>query len=194
MERRSGVAVFCEVPSGPWRRYHSRQMIPSRTAIAYNKSDAALSRALCSDLEASGALGKIAAQLFRAQKASDRAKCYRGYIRGVGSYRDLAYGRKEAALVALVAALDGMAIRWGWKPDAGVKFAGKDSWVLYIDLPAAGQVSFHSPKRLEGPNYPGEWHGERGRSPFRVIAFCDAVLDGQFEMGAVPHTLPLFGA
>lgn len=47
--------------------------------------------------------------------------------------------------------------------------------MLYVDLPN-GQVSFHCPARLGGPNYPGEWDGQRA-SESKVIEFTDHVIE-----------------
>jgi len=152
-----------------------------RVTLAYRGSDAALTKALYADLESFGPLGFIAMNLFRAQKNSERAKKYRGGIRGVASYRDMAYGRKQWAMEQLCDALIVHAVRlkiaWGWKLDESA-FGGHLAWVLYVDVdaPGAGQISFHSPARGRGPAYAGEWDGERGASVARVIAFAGRVL------------------
>ena len=49
-----------------------------------------------------------------------------------------------------------------------------NKWVLYVDLPNIGQVSFHSPERLAGPDYDGEWDGAR-LSAERIIRFSQMV-------------------
>jgi hypothetical protein len=141
-------------------------------------SDRAVTRRYLARLENRGSLGFIAASLFRAQKASTRAKEYHGGIRGVASYRDLSYDRKQSSIVNLVNALqkdgEALGIVWGWKWDPTAR-RYKPHWVIYIDLPQ-GQVSFHSPERGEGPDYPGEW--DKGSdSEKRILAFCDAVFD-----------------
>ena len=66
-----------------------------------NGSDAAATRCFYGRLIFCGPLGLIAINLFRAQKCSARAKQYRGGIRGVGSYKVLAYQRKEWSLASL---------------------------------------------------------------------------------------------
>lgn len=66
-------------------------------------------------------------------------------------------------------------IRWGWAPDASVRFGESASWVLYVDLPH-GQVSFHSPTRGRGPDYPGRWDGQRNVGDLRVLRFVEVVL------------------
>jgi len=153
-----------------------------RATLAYRGSDAALTKALYADLEAFGPIGVIALNLFRAQKNSERAKKYRGGIRGVASYRDMAYGRKQWAMAQLCDSLlvygGKLRIGWGWKLDES-RFPGDLAWVLYVDAPGAGQISFHSPARGRGPDYAGQWDGERGASVARVIAFAGRVLAGR---------------
>lgn len=144
---------------------------------AYFGSDGGATLRVMTRLKKAGRLGLIAAQLFRAQKASSRAKKYRGGIRRrsgeFDSYRELAYEKKEKALGGLCSALvaDSCGIRWGWKPDPKQPYA---KFVVYIDLPN-GQCSFHSPERLAGPDHDGEWDGDRG-SEARIIEFCERVL------------------
>lgn len=69
---------------------------------------------------------------------------------------------------------DPQGLRWGWKPDPTQRHA---KFVLSVDLPN-GQVSFHSPVRHVGPDYEGEWDGER------IIEFCESVLGGSGEPSA----------
>jgi hypothetical protein len=149
----------------------------------FEGDDAAKTRAYYSALERRGPIGEFAANLMRAQKASTRAKHYRGGISGVGSFSDLAYQRKSECLIKLCDWLltnplhlgvlyggDRLTLRWGWKIDALQRYA---KWVLYIDLPH-GQVSFHSTERFGGPDYPAEYDGTRA-SAERIIAFCNFV-------------------
>lgn len=139
----------------------------------YAGSNGAETKQLYADLERlASKRGTIAMNLFRAQKASERAKKYRGGIPGKGSYRDMAYERKNWSLKELCKALTGSEFRWGWKKDPKQAF---HSWVLYVDLPT-GQVSFHSADRYDGPAYPAEWDGIPKMSPMRIIAFCELVL------------------
>lgn len=134
-------------------------------AEVFAGSDAIATRRYLAEL-AECRLGAVAAALFRVQKASSRAKQYRGRCRGYS------YDRKNEQLHELVAALQRQArLRWGWQRDPAMRFY---PWVLYVDLPD-GQVSFHSGDRLEGPAYPGEWDGAAGTSPDRICAFCDRV-------------------
>jgi hypothetical protein len=145
-------------------------------AAAYYGSDAVASRRVCRDLERLGPHGRLAASLYRAQKASARAKVYRSGPRGRrGSYRALAYERKGQHLEAVVALLEAepCGLQWGWGRDDTQVVA---RWVLYVDLPV-GQVSFHSTRRFAGPDYLGTWDGQLV-SEERVVRFCDTLLAG----------------
>jgi len=140
-------------------------------------SDGSKTRSLLRQLEARGWLGQVAAQLFRAQKYSSRAKVYRGGVRGSSDeflpFRDLAYKNKEKAMIGLCSLLSANdhEIKWGWRDDPSQPFA---KHVLYVDLPN-GQVSFHALSRLRGPDYHGQWDGSRG-SERRIIEFCQSIL------------------
>jgi len=115
----------------------------------------------------------VAAELYRAQKASSRAKVYRGKVSDNGpKYRELAYTRKDDAIVALTHALaePGHGLTWGWGVDSAQP---RYPHVLYIDLPM-GQVSFHATARYDGPDYPGEWDRAHA-SETRIIDFCQSV-------------------
>lgn len=158
----------------------------------YEGSDGAVTRAYYAALERRGPPGIVAMNLFRAQKCSARAKCYHGGIRGVGSYRSLAYSRKGWALEELCKALTlygELHIRFGWKKDSKLPDS-TPNWVLYVDLPE-GQVSFHSLARYAGPDYPAEWDGQRGASEMRILRFCDRAYDSLFEesQSTVQYTL-----
>jgi hypothetical protein len=150
----------------------------------FDGSDGAVTKAYYAELEKRGLRGKMAVALFRAQKCSTRAKKYRGGIRGVGSFKSMAYDKKAWSLQELCKQLQHGSVfmeKWGWKQDPNVVFGSEPSWVLYVDLVFAsdgikfGQVSFHNPTRYEGPDYPGEWDGEH-KSEERVIAFCDQIM------------------
>jgi hypothetical protein len=146
-----------------------RNRVAEMTAVgAYYGSDAADTRAFLIRLESAGPSGPLAVDLFRAQKASTRAKKYRGASKG------RAYDRKGKALCRLCATLATTAdVRWGWRPDPKQFYA---PWVLYVDLPN-GQVSFHSLDRGEGPDYPAEWDGQHA-SEQRILDYCEQVLHG----------------
>lgn len=154
--------------------------MPHEVEAAFFGSDADVTRALYLRMLERGPIGAIAVNLLRAMKASSRAKEYRGRDGARGpSYRRLAYDKKSWAVSELCSALDvlgtDLGIRWGWGKDHSV-YQGHDD-VLYISLPGCGQVSFHSPYRGSGPDYPDAWDGQRGRGIPRVIRFAIAVLD-----------------
>ena len=153
----------------------------------YNGSDGAATRRFYGELRKRGDLGRVALNLFRAQKCSKRAKKYGPYA-GVGddSFRDLAYQRKAFSLQELVAVLgehgDKLGISFGWGRDEAQPF---NKWVLYVDLPL-GQVSFHSPTRFAGPDYPGIWDGKR-MSEERILAFVQKVYEGALCLTTDSH-------
>lgn len=146
----------------------------------YTKSDGDLTRRYYAELEKRGPLGIVAVNLFRAHKCSARAKVYRGGIRGKGSYRSMAYDRKNWSMQNLVGVLSQygelLNIPYGWKRDPNMPGF---EWVLYVDLPE-GQVSFHSPTRGTGPDYAGEWDGQHA-SAERIIRFCDSIFTDSAE-------------
>jgi hypothetical protein len=148
----------------------------------YAGSDGEVTKRYYSLLALSGTIGSIGMNLFRAQKASARAKVYRGGIRGKGSYRQMAYDRKgwsmEQLCKVLVLHAEEFGIRFGWKRDPKIQFG--PNWVLYVDLPE-GQVSFHSPARYDGPDYPAEWDGIKDASVTRILAFCNRIVRERLE-------------
>ena len=163
-----------------------------RAREVFEGSDAEITRAYYASLARRGPVGDVAVNLFRAQKCSTRAKRYRGGVRGVGSYKSMAYQTKTWAMENVCRCLSAqgkqLRIKFGWKADPECVFAEKSSWVLYVDLPQ-GQVSFHSPARLSPENYAGEWDRER-KSEERILAFCDSVydlgLDGALQLLLFP--------
>lgn len=151
-------------------------MMPGEVRAVYDGSDGEATKALYARLEACGPLGVVATNLFRAMKTSARAKRYRGG-NGKGRYRDQAYETKQWSIDNLcreLVANDGLALSWGWGRDE--RAIGFED-VLYVDLPT-GQVSFHSERRRDGPDYPGDWDGAREIGGARVCAFCADVLAG----------------
>lgn len=130
-----------------------------------------VTKAWYAELQAKGFLGELAVALFRAQKRSTAAKRYRG-----GRYRRAAYDVKNWSLSEICRLLSrgGHRFEWGWQRDPNTPGF---EWVLYVDLPT-GQVSFHSAERLGGPDYFGKWDGVRGASEPRILAFCDAAMNG----------------
>lgn len=155
------------------RKKRTQQPIaPADVDAAFYGSDAALTRRVLHAVEEAGEAGWLGACLFRAQKSSTRAKCYRGGLGRRGPrYRDLAYTRKEEAITLLCDELQTSTHPWGWARDPGQPFA---PWVLYIDLPD-GQVSFHALERGRGPDYPEEWDQSHA-SEQRILAFCRRAL------------------
>lgn len=151
-----------------------------RALDIYAGSDGDATKRFYAALEARGAIGTVAVNLFRAQKSSARAKVYRGGVYGGGSFRRMAYDRKAWALENLTQILvrhaSELGIRFGWRHYPELEHA---AWVLYVDLPQ-GQVSFHSVARMKGPDYPYQWDGQR-QSPARIVQFCDAVLAMQVQ-------------
>lgn len=143
----------------------------------FEGSDGKLTMQYYAELMQRGPIGEVAMNLFRAQKCSERAKVYRGGLRGKGKFKDLAYERKTWSMdnlcKILAARAEELGITYGWKQDRNVLFNQQSSWVLYIDIPT-GQVSFHSPSRGKGPAYESDWDGI-GNSRNRILNFCDRV-------------------
>lgn len=146
----------------------------------YLGSDGDATKALYVELERRGPAGHVAVNLFRACKASERAKVYRG-----GGYRGMAYDRKEWALGNLAVALSEHASRlgiiWGWGIDTALQERGDPHHhVLYVELPT-GQVSFHTGRRGGGPDYLKPWDGMRGQGATRICSWCHKLLSEQQE-------------
>jgi hypothetical protein len=145
----------------------------------FDGSDAVRTRKFLAHLEKQGQAARIAAALFRSQKASSKAKQYSGGIeRSNGefhSYRSLSYQKKSRSLEELCSLLlvDSAGIVWGWDRDDETPHAPH---VLYLDLPT-GQVKFHSVERLAGPDYLGNSDGERAAEA-RIIAYCEQFTEG----------------
>lgn len=140
----------------------------------YRGSDADRTRALYAEISALGPAGVVAMNLLRAQKASERAKLYRGRANKGQAYEKKQWSMGNACL-ALQQHGEAIGIVWGWGVDASQPV---HSHVLYVDCPT-GQVSFHSGFRGVGPDYPGEWDGVAGMGPQRVVTWCANLLDAQ---------------
>jgi len=157
----------------------------------YLGSDGDVTKAYYAELSKRGLMGQIAVNLFRASKCSARAKVYRGGVRGRGSYKSMAYDRKNWSIEQLSTILSEHAatvgITWGWKQDPRQEY---HQWVMYVDLPQ-GQVSFHSASKRQGPIYAGQWDGSH-QSAERIIEFCDqvfkTVLSSAPEATRMPET------
>jgi len=139
----------------------------------YQGSDGEATKRLYGELEQQhGRSGALAVNLLRAQKASERAKVYRGGIRGRGSFKGMAYDKKQWAMDNLCKALAQSDFTWGWGIDEKQEF---HKHVLYVDLPT-GQVSFHTGQRGEGPDYGKPWDGVRDQSPDRICRWVAGIL------------------
>lgn len=147
-------------------------------AAVYDGSDGEATRRLYARLETLGIAGFVAMNLFRACKASQRAKVYRRRHKGS------AYGKKEWSMGLLCTALTNRGAaagidRWGWGHDG--KAVGYEH-VLYVELPT-GQVSFHTGARGTGPDYAGEWDGCKA-SGGRIVQWCARLLHEGEERNA----------
>ena len=74
-------------------------------------------------------------------------------------------------LVRVLVAQD-LGIRFGWGRDE--KAVGFEN-VLYVDTPM-GQMSFHTERRGDGPDYPGVWDGAAKSGPDRICRWCEMLL------------------
>lgn len=162
-------SITCDIPAGA-------DAALAEVLATYNGSDGDRTKALYARLEQRGPIGQIAVNLFRAQKASARAKVYRGGDKG-GRYRDQAYQRKQWSIDNLATILiqhaDVVGITWGWAEDPAQEY---HKVVLYIDLPT-GQASFHTERRGQGPAYASSWDGRRGETVGRICRFVACYLD-----------------
>jgi len=139
----------------------------------YDASDGRLTVAFYRRLCERGPIGIIAMNLMRAQKTSTRAKQYRGR-----QYRNASYDVKNYSIDQLCVALekDDCGMEWGFGQD---DWTPGFPWVLYVDLPWVGQVSFHTDHRGDPrrwPEYTKPWDGIRGASEERILSFCDSIL------------------
>jgi hypothetical protein len=146
----------------------------------YTGSNADATHALYATLSTFQPRGYIAINLIRTCKASERAKKYRGKPgRGGPSYRQMAYDKKDWSIDELCRALvanPDVINSWGWGRDA--KAIGFEN-VLYVDIPGAGQVSFHTEHRRDGPDFSGRWDGARNQAPRRICRWTEAILAGR---------------
>jgi hypothetical protein len=140
----------------------------------YEGSNGDATKALYEKLAKFGPIGIVATNLFRACKASERAKKYRG-----GGYRGKAYEKKDWSIGNLCDALRanaaGLNITWGWGRDE--RTIGFEN-VLYVDIPGCGQVSFHNSRRYENcPDYDGKWDETHGKAPSRISTWIARIFD-----------------
>jgi len=159
---------------GRERAKQDRARRKSPAGRVYFGSNGVATRKYLKELEKLGLEGKIGAGLFRAQKASSRAKKYRGSFPcrngATMSYKKVTYDRKSTALEKLCHLLAASDLVYGWGKDPNCSA----EWVLYVELPQ-GQVSFHSYERFEGPDHIRDWDKQKGASEDRVIDFCNSL-------------------
>lgn len=150
-----------------------------------NQNDGDLTKRYYAELTSRGPLGEIAVALFRAQKRSSRAKDYRK-----GKFREEAYRVKTWSMSEISRLLsqhgEQLGFIYGWKEDPKTVFGERSSYVLYVDIPGHGQVSFHNPDRGTGPDYAGEWDGVAGVAPIRIAALCDEVMTKIWPQVTIP--------
>lgn len=138
----------------------------------YEQQNGEVTKAYYSELGARGFNGALAVALFRASKRSTAAKRYRGRKFTRAAYDVKNWSLSEVCRILEKANAETVnGIQWGWKHDPNTP--GYE-WVLYVELPQ-GQVSFHSAEKLQGPEYQGEWDGQRV-SAERIQRFCDSVM------------------
>ncbi len=132
----------------------------------FNQQNGDVTKAYYAEMNNMGIEGELGVALFRAQKRSTAAKKYKGR-----KFTRSAYDVKNWSLseVCRILAKD-IGMPWGWKYDAN---AVNFEWVLYVDLPH-GQCSFHSPERLEGPDYSGAWNPHRPSMEV-ICDYCDSI-------------------
>lgn len=145
----------------------------------YEQQNGDVTKAYYAILNAKGLNGELAVALFRAHKRSTAAKKYKGrkFTRSAYDVKNWSLGEVCRILAKMDDGTENPAAHWGWKHDPNTPGY---TWVLYVELPC-GQVSFHSPDRLEGPDYPGVWDGIRN-SAERIQTFCDNVMQITEEM------------
>ncbi len=145
----------------------------------YKGSDGAITKMFYDELQTLGPKGVVAVNLFRALKASERAKQYRGGD-GNRSFRSMAYEKKSWSISVLSGILEvhatSMRLIWGWGIDDFLrKRDDPHHHVLYVELPN-GQVSFHNGQRHGGPMFMGKWDGARGQGPGRICNWIASIL------------------
>ena len=140
----------------------------------YHGRDADRTKALYARLQMFAPRGLVAVELLRVARNSEMAK---GYKTRAG--RAAAYDTKDWSIGELCRALrdnPDVIASWGWaRDDRTTNFEN----VIYVDIPGAGQVSFHTSYRRDGPDYSGTWDGARGTAPVRICRWVEAILDGR---------------
>ena len=145
----------------------------------YAGSDGEATKLLYARLEDLGPMGHVAANLFRAHKCSTRAKLYRR-----GSFKREAYGRKQWSLDNLDTALreKDHGLKWGWTLDPKQEY---HCWVLYVEIPT-GQMSFHAGMRGAGPDFDGEWDGEKDQGSARICTWIARLFGEPITASTLP--------
>lgn len=149
-------------------------MTYSEIVAVFGGSDGEATRTMYAKLERLGAAGAIAVNVLRAQKTSERAKRYRG-----GGYKARSYETKQWSLGNLARLLESAAGEagieaWGWRRD---ERQPRHQWVLYVELPGVGQVSYHTDERGVGPSFPRDWDGVRGVGGTRACRYASFLFD-----------------
>lgn len=149
---------------------------PAHVLAVFNGSNSDHTKALYIELMALGAPGVVALNLFRACKASERAKDYRGR-----KFKVAAYEKKQWSMGLLCEALQAQpvdGISFGWGIDERMRAADAPHFhVLYVDT-WCGQISFHTDVRGTGPAYTGQWDGVKDVSAKRACELVAQVLQG----------------
>ncbi len=143
-----------------------------RAREVFDGNNGDVTKSYYATLNGLGFNGQLAVALFRAQKRSTAAKRYkgRGYTRAAYDVKNWSLSEVCRILTEANGETENL-IAWGWKHDPKTPAY---EWVLYVELPQ-GQVSFHSPDRLAGPEYPNEWDGQHNVRE-KIIQFCDSVM------------------
>lgn len=143
--------------------------------LIFHGRDGDATRSLYEDLFKIGPAGAVAVNALRVSKNSRGGKNSKYSGRG----RRSAYESKDWAMGELCRELvkhaDDLGISWGWGFDE--KAIGFEH-VLYVELPGQGQISFHTDRRRDGHDYPGEWDGLKDVSAVRVVRFAQFILNG----------------
>jgi hypothetical protein len=185
-----GVAVRQDVDGRDEPGHDAEGVIVPAAALGellaiYTGSDGEATKALYARLEPLGPAGIVAVNLFRACKASERAKKYRGGERGRGSFKAIAYEKKEFSIDNLCQVLDehaaALGVHWGWGFDDKQPY---HRHVIYVEIPT-GQVSFHTSFRRLGPNFDGKWDGIVGVAPQRICGWIAVLLGAAGDGGAL---------
>lgn len=174
-------------PSNPGMSINKIKMVNYVAEILY-ASNNPNTRQLIRQLNCCGLQGKLASQLFAAQKAM-KAAClsHQDAAACKGSDTDKSPERMQKPLLETSLWLNFNAmkykIRWGWCENSN---RGDFHWVLAIDLPTS-KVGFKSSKRMVGPDHIVDSDSVRD-SENRIIEFCADTLIAGKPRGIPPLT------